>query len=193
MDLTQIRDRIMKITGHKDADDVDDEINMVQRQYIQPAAKLQATAQYTTIAQNEAIPLASIATNIHEITQISDITAGANFPTPVPLLKGKDVGGLYGARKYGNTVHLRHIGAGTVLSVAYEQRLQDLGGGEGRVTTPEIEERWHDLYWLGALALIIPEKHYPLFKDRLDAYGKERTRQTKWLGGSARIKLREVF
>lgn len=192
MDLTQIRDRIMKITGHKDADDVDDGINMVQRQYIQPAAKLQATAQYTTIAQDEAIPLASIATNIHEITQIRDITAGANFPIPVPLLKGKDVGGLYGARKYGDIVYLRHIRAGTVLDVAYEQRLRDLGGGAEQVTTPDIDEGWHDLYWLGALGVMMPEKHYPLFKDRLDAYNKERTRQTKWLGGSARIKLRGV-
>lgn len=192
MDLTIIRDRILNRSGSSmQPEEIDDEINFAQSTYIQPLAKLQTEAQYTTIATDETVPLISIATDIYEITSINDISTG--FPLNVPLLKSKDSGATYGARKYGDNLFLQSITAGVVLNVAYDCKLKRLGAGVDEVTTPEIEERWHDLYYLGALALIIPEKYYPLFQDRLSAFSRERTRQTKWLGGSAKIKLREVF
>ena len=191
MDLTQLRDRVFKKLSlirnvpRLNADDIDDEINMAQRQYIQLAAKLQAMAEYTTTAQDEAALLSDIAPDIYRITQINDITQ--NYPAEVPLLKSKDSSLIYGARLYAGILHLQGITAGRRLEVAYEQRLKDLGEGSLEVTIPEIDERWHDLYWLGALALIVPTMYYQLFTDRLNAFRKERARETSWLGGKARI------
>jgi len=194
MDLTQLRNRVLKklsVVGNVprlNADDIDDEINMAQRQYIQPVAKLQAMAEYTTTARDEAALLSDIAPDIYRITQISDITQ--NYPAEVPLLKSKDSDRIYGARLYAGILHLQGIAAGRRLEVAYERRLTDLGEGSLDVTTPEIDERWHDLYWLGALALIAPEMYYQLFTDRLIAFRKERASETSWPGGKARINLR---
>ena len=191
MDLTQLRDRVFKKLSlirnvpRLNADDIDDEINMAQRQYIQPAAKLQAMAEYTTTAQDEAALLSDIAPDIYRITQINDITQ--NYPAEVPLLKSKDSALIYGARLYAGILHLQGIAAGRRLEVAYERRLKDLGEGSLDVTTPEIDEQWHDLYWMGALALILPEMHYPLFADRLNAFRKERAVETSWLGSKAKI------
>lgn len=184
MDLTQLRDRVFRRLKNPyiDTEDIDDEMNMVQRAYIQPVARLQKSTTYTTTEDNEEVELAALAPDIYHITFITD------NGREVPLLKSRDIGN-YGARVYGDKLSLQGIGAGQVLAIDYEKQLKSLGLNEGEVTEPEIEEQWHDLYWLGALAMLEPERYYPVFQDRLREFKFDRNKKCRVHGGRIKHRL----
>jgi len=187
MDLTEIRNRVMKVTDHLNVDDVDAEINMVQRQYVQPVAKIPGEATYTTLEDNEELDVAAdIADDVYLFNFIRDITLD-NRGSPVPLLKDSDTR-TYGARYHNGKLALLGIGEGRKLLIAYYKRLASIGEGLNEVIVPEIPEQWHDLYWIGAAAMINPERYYGLFQDRLREFKLERIRDARPYG--ARINLR---
>lgn len=187
MDLTEIRNRAMRVTDHLNVDDVDAEINMVQRQYIQPLAKIPGEVTYTTLEANEEIDVATdLAEDVYLFNFIRDITLD-NRGSPVPLLKDSDAS-AYGARYHNGKLAFLGVGAERKLLIAYYKRLANIGEGPNEVIVPEIPEQWHDLYWLGAAAMINPERYYGLFQDRLTEFKRERTRDTRPYG--ARINLR---
>lgn len=176
MDLTEIRNRVMRVTGHRDVDDIDSEINMVQRQYIQPIAKVTKEVVYTTVDANETVDVkGSIADDLYVINFIRDITA-REAGTPVPLL-GDSTDSRFGARYHNGELEFVGIPAVRKLLISYYKLLKDLD--ERDAIVPEIPEQWHDLYWMGAAAMLSPERFFSLFQDRLLEFKRERTKQTR--------------
>ena len=181
MDLTEIRNRVMKVTGHMDVDDIDSEINMVQRQYIQPAAKIGGETTLTTQEDHQTFDLADIADDIYLLNFVRDITYGMPGGQNIPLLRDSSTG-TYGARYHNGRLDLPGVGEGKKILVAYYRRLPDLGEGEDEVTEPGIPAQWHDLYWLGAAGMINPERFFSIFHDRLAEFKRERTREARPYG-----------
>jgi hypothetical protein len=189
MDLTQIRDIVFRktkgLTSKPDVFDIDDALSMTHNTYIQPAAKIPETADYVTTAENETVKLASIAEDIYRIDSVQDVTGSDRGPN-IALLNTEDTQG-YGVRREGDTVYFQGIGSGVKVRFRYQKKLKMLGTGEGQVTTPEIDERWHDLYWLGVVAML-DFNAYPFFQDRLSMFESERDRELRPRG--RRIKAR---
>lgn len=187
MDLTQIRDIIIRKTkaSNPDVFDIDDALSMVHDTYIQPVAKILASADYTTTAENEAVELASIADDIYRIDSVQNVTASDRGPD-ICLLNAGDTQG-YGVRQKGDMLYFQGLGSGIKARVHYQKRLKKLGTGEDQVLTPAIDEQWHDLYWLGAVAML-DLNAYAFFQDRLASFKAERERELRPRGG--KIKAR---
>lgn len=183
MDLVEIRNRVMRIVHNRNVDDIDAEINMVQRQYIQPVALVPGEKLHTTQTANETIDLPGDAYRLNFIHDTTIADRGSN----VPLLKDSDTN-AYGARYHSGKLILLGIAAGRNLQIAYYRRLHDLGEGAGEVLTPGIPEQWHDLYWLGAVAMFDMDRFYILFQDRLREFKLDRINETRPYG--ARINPR---
>jgi hypothetical protein len=187
MELTEIRNRVMNITGHLDVDYIDAEINMVQRQYIQLVARIPGEVTHTTSEDNEELDVAAdIAGDVYLFNFIRDITLN-NRGALVPLLKDSDAS-AYGARYHNGKLALLGVGEGRKLLIAYYKRLADIGEGAGEVIVPEIPEQWHDLYWLGAAAMINPERYYALFQDRLRDFKLERISESRPHGQRQKVR-----
>lgn len=177
----------MNKAGLKDAFKVDDEINMVQRQYIQPVAKIPGDVLHTTTEADEELDVATdIAADVYRLNFIRDITINERG-TPVPLLMDSKTS-AYGARYHNGMLFLSGVQAERDLFIAYYRRLSPLGEGAGEVIVPEIPEQWHDLYWMGAAAMIVPERFYQFFVDRLREFERERTRETRPLGSRMNVR-----
>ena len=253
MDLTEIRNRVMEKTGNSNPDYIDSEINMVQRQYIQPIARVPGEAYYTTEAEKTVegenlttadnltytskhspikrgsltlydadgdeikesdanypavnydagsmifdagepdvtadytsvvvVSLTDIANDIHRINFIADITNGTRWDN-VNLLLDFDACS-HGVRVSNGKVYFHGITEGRTLLFGYHVKLTDLSATN---VTPEIDEQWHDLYWLGAAAMINPERYYALFQDRLREFKLDRISESRPHGQKLRVK-----
>lgn len=244
MDLVQIRDMVLRRAPTTKIDDIDDMLNMVQRQDIQPLAKKpgivnhikagpetvsgeanaldvtgtiytttyspllpgavtvkvnddaketddagfehtidyeaglitfdatqagnEVTVDYTT---EDSIRLTSLASDIYQITAIKQILTGGGYGE-IPFLPYDDADS-FGIRLYNDRLYFQGVTEGTALAFHYWKALSELGTASGQVTTPEIDARWHDLYWLGALAMLLPEKWLVQFDNRLEAYKRD--------------------
>ena len=226
----------MQKTKNKDPDFIDSEINFVQRQYIQPIARIEAEVYYHTseAKQVESTALAStdylvyqaehypikpysenvyiasvettrgaatyptmdyeagtftfpsthadvtadyetlvvertsdIATDIYELNFISDVTDGTRWPG-VNLLNDFETQEP-GIRRHNDRLYFHSINGERTLKIGYHKEITDLSETNA---TPEIDAQWHDLYWLGACAMIDPQ-YYGLFTDRLREYKLE--------------------
>ncbi len=185
MDLTEIRNRVMRRAGVQLVDDVDDEINMVQRQYIQPVAAIHEEAEYETTEADEEIVLTALANDIYRLNYIIDITHH-DRGISVPLLHESRTEKI-GARRQGSKIRFVGIQAERKLLVAYHKQLKELGTMAGQVSEPEIPEQWHDLYWMGALSMFIPD-YFPIFQDRLREFKLERKLEGKPYGMPMKVR-----
>jgi hypothetical protein len=246
MDLTQIRAKIIALSGIRDVFTVDDAINQAQRQYIQPIAKLPGLANivapgqrtvvgednaldvtntiYTTTykpllpgsvqvlvggtlreddatgytytidyengtvtfdaAQTDAvtvnyttensIKLTDIAADIYLLSAVKWVNGGNRY-AEIPLLPAEDSISA-GLRRYNDRVYLQGYPGEMHLAVQYWRLLSDFGTATGQITTPQIAALWHDLYWVGALAVLNPTGYMALFLNRLEAYEREQHR-----------------
>jgi len=175
MDLTEIRDIVMMKTHNYNVDETDDAIRLVQRTYIQPIARLNKTATYTTDG-SDSININKVANDIYKINQVVD---GKNT---IPLVNVDEVD-RYGIRRDGNTLHFQGISSGRELRFHYQAQLNELNADH---TVPDIDEDWHDLYWLGAAAIIKPDM-FPLFQDRLTYFKNQMVRKDRPRGTRARV------
>ncbi len=132
----------------------------------------QTAAITVTYVAEERLPLSDLAADIYEIDYIRDITRGLPG-LDVSLLEPYDNFRYQGVQLYNGVLKFRNIDARSVLRFYYYQRLSRLGSGPGEVDVPEIDARWHDLYWKGAIAQF-DETKYPLFMNRLSAFELER-------------------
>ena len=171
MEFTEIRDIALKKTGAT-IEDVEDALRFIHNSYIQPSAKIQKTAEYTVSA--ESVSLSDIADDIYKINWVK-------AKGEVPLLNDDDTES-YGVRRYGDTVYFQHINTGTVLTISYQQRLKGIGD------IPEIEEEWHDLYWLGAVAVLDLE-FMPIFLERLSEFRNYMIRKSRPAGFRVKQRL----
>jgi len=179
MDLTEIRNRVMRRAGVQLVDDVDDTINMVQRQYIQPIAAIHEEVEHETTEADEEIDMTALASDIYRLNYIIDITHH-DRGMGVPLLHESHTGKI-GARRQGGKIRFVGIQAERKLFIAYHKQLKELGTMSGQVSEPEIPEQWHDLYWMGALSMFIPD-YFPIFQDRLREFKLERKLEGKNYG-----------
>lgn len=175
MDLTQLRERTLRGVANAQIlvtlEDVDDALNMVQRQFIQPEARMEATALYVT-QELDNVEYVQI-TDLYELRFIKDETE-AQPGTDVAILNSYD-SYRAGVRRFADTFYLQRMGPNRKFRFFYYQILPDLG-----VTSPYpvIDERWHDLYWMGAVAHLDPTNPtmMGIFRDRLIEYRNERRR-----------------
>lgn len=238
MNLTEIRDRVMQKVGLQNVHEVDHEINLVQRQFIQPVARLPGEAYHITKGQQNikgeelettddinytfahspvrrgsltlydasgeeieeddanypevdydagtlqfgaveadvtadymnvvVTDLADIASGIYRISFVADMTTGTRWQEQALLNDFYTEG--YGVRLFNNKLYFHGMPEGRTLLIGYYRRLSDLD--ELGVREPEIDAQWHDLYWLGAIAMIEPQ-YYALFMDRLREFKME--------------------
>lgn len=181
MDLTELRQRVLRETrtlpDPPTTEDVDDALNLVQRTYLQPIARLRATSTYTTTSEAlEIIPVATVAPDIYELRTVKDET-GEKFATDVPMLAEDDVD-HFGIRRYGDTFYLQRMAPGRKLRCYYFQLLPELGG---TVQTPALPATFHDVYWLGAASYLNPANRMlaQTFRDRLDSFRTARMKQQR--------------
>lgn len=185
MDLTDLRQRVIRETRVlpmlPSIEDIDDALNMVQRTYIQPIAKVECTSTYTT-TESDHLEFVKI-TDMYQLRFVQDETAG----TPgfsVTILNQDETSGMEGDRSQGirlhsDTFYIQNYDAGTKFKFYYYSRLKDLGTGTAETTVPEINEQWHDLYWLGAASWLYPQNQMLLnsFYQRLDAFRADRLKR----------------
>jgi len=133
----------------------------------------QAAAVTVDYTEEDSMLLTTIASDIYKITAIKEVI-GAGIYGDIPFRSFED-GDRIGVRLYNDRLYFQGIPAGTPLAVHYWKTLSELGSGSGQVATPEIPAQWHDLYWLGALALLRPAEWYSQFAARLDAFTQEMT------------------
>jgi len=179
----------MRTTAHLNVDDIDAEINIVQRQYIQPLARLPGEATCTTLEANQGVDMAAeIAADIYRLNFVRDITFSSRGRV-MPLL-GDSSTNAYGARYHNGRLVFVGVPAGRKLLITYYRLLTTLGEGTDEAIVPDIPEVWHDLYWLGAAAMINPERYYPLFQDRLREFKLDRISETRPHGTRVRASRR---
>lgn len=179
MDLTELRNRVLRKLEHLgiNVDDVDAELNMVQRQYIQPYARMPGTVQHTTTDQNEVVLLGDIAEDIYRINFITDVTGGKGLWIEVPLVSDFSVISR-GARVHDGSLYLQGIDKEKTLTIAYWKKLRELGVGENLTTIPDVPEQWHDLYVTGAVAMI-ESTYYPMFSAQHQEFRRERLKESR--------------
>lgn len=184
MDLTNLRQRVIRETRllptPPSVEDIDDAINMVQRTYIQPLAKVEMTKAYTTTSDDEET---YTITDMYQVRFVKDETGGTPG-TPVTILNQDETEGnegdrYQGVRLYGDAFTIHQYDRGTRLKFYYHRRLSDLGTGAGDTTEPQINEQWHDLYWLGAASWFYPQNQMLLnsFYQRLEAFRADRLKR----------------
>lgn len=171
MDLAEIRDRIMRKTHVQNVDELDADINLVQRQYIQPLARVINYLEHVTEDQDDEVDLPEDYYKLHWARDITDTRRGMDIP-----MISDSKGDRKGIRIANPKMQFLGIMPDRRIQVAYRKLLSDLGPGGG-VTEPEIPELWHDLYWLGVLAIQQPEGFFELFQDRLTAFKVEQENQ----------------
>jgi len=176
MELTEIRDLVIRKTGKNDIDDVDDAISLVHKTYIQPAARIIKSFTYTT-GQAEEIDLTDLAQDIYKIVQV-DCNG-----VPLSLLNLNETD-KFGVRRDGDKIYFQGVGSGKKLTFRYQAKLKELNKDN---PVPEIDEDWHDLYWLGAVA-ILDLNWYALFQERLAKFKYEMFRKNRPRGGRVRVK-----
>ena len=202
MDLTILRNHVfnrLRQVPHlmqlPEVDDIDDILNHVQETYIQPVAKVEGIVDVELPAEGkewiepqhfDGVPrvfafegfcyIEDIAKDVYEIAHIRDITKGLPG-LDVPLLDFADNWTYEGVQEYSGMVYFRNIPNNTLLRFQYFKKLRPLGTGEEETTVPDIDPRWHDLYWMGAVGQY-SENILPLFMDRLERFDRERTEKT---------------
>lgn len=190
MDLTQIRDIVFRKTKRFNPDiyDIDDALKLVHDTHIQPIAKVQGTADRTTTESDESVLLTTIASDVYRnrIDFIRNVSSTDRGPE-IPLLNANNTQD-YGVRISAGTVYFQGIESGVKARFYYQKKLKSLGIGTDRVTTPEIEEQWHDLYWLGAVAML-DVNYYPMFQDRLTKFKHEVERDLRPRGGKIKARV----
>lgn len=170
MELTEIRDAVMERTGIVNPYTIDDAINAVQTAYIQPIERQFKTASHKV--EDSTATLSDVADDIYRIDRV------VKGKEKVPLLNPNDQSDEYGVRQEGDTLHFQSIKKGSNLEFHYEKKLKRLGSGPDEVTVPEIDEGWHMLYWMGAVAMLDSE-FFQVFEERLERYRQERVRLTR--------------
>lgn len=180
MELREIQNMIgLKVQGLgpvPSPEEMKTAIDAVQRMYIQPVAKIRATADYTTTKGSDSVDLSLIADDIYKINFIQDVTSE---PVGVDILVEDDTLG-YGIRLSGDTVHFQRVSAGKTFRFFYEKRLRNLGPNENETRVPDIGEDWHDLYWLGVVALLDPNPvKEARFREKLDEFRYESARRSR--------------
>lgn len=180
MELIEIRNRVIKELKKRkldyDIDDIDDAVNTVNRQHIQPVALLGKQVEYTTTEDNEEIAISTLGTDIYKIDFVRDVS----YYEPgsrIEVINTEDTLLERCIRRTENTLYLYNIDAGTKLNFYCHQKLKKIGPGEGETLTPEINEAWHDLYWLGALAEF-DISILPVFMQRLSVFTSDRREKT---------------
>ncbi len=181
MDLTELRDRVMRRVGRQNVDEVDAEINFVQRTYLQPDARIEESFEYETTELNDEVDAPNDLYLLHYVRDTTNYAVG----TDIPLVSGHR-SDMTGARLVDGKIQLLGLTAGRTLLIVYHKMLPDLE--PGGVTTPIIPEQWHDLYWLGASAQFAPQVYADLFFDRLTAFRMERIQKANPHG--ARLSVR---
>lgn len=176
MDLVEIRNKVMKELKKRkldyDVDEIDDAINTINGQHIQPAALISKQIPYTTAEDNEVIVISDLADDIDSIDFVRD-TSYFEPGDRIEVINAEDTMLERCIRKTENTLYLYNIDAGTKLNFYCYQKLKKIGPGEGETLTPEISEIWHDLYWLGALSEF-DVSILPVFMQRLSAFASDR-------------------
>ena len=188
MDLTQIRDIVFRKTKglNPDVDDIDDALKLVHDTYIQPIAKVQDTADYTTTEEDESVLLTAIAADVYRIDFIRKVTSTDRGPD-IPFLNANNTQD-YGVRLNAGTVYFQGIESGVIARFYYQKKLKSLGSATDQATTPEIDEQWHGLYWLGAVAML-DLNLYPMFQDRLTEFKHEAERDLRPRGGKIKARV----
>ena len=234
---------VMEETGVRNPDKVDAKINLAQRQYIQPVARLPGEAYYTTTAEEivegeklttldnltytsayspikrgsltlydasggeieeddanyptidydagsivfaiaepdvtadytnvVVTTLTDIATDVYRINFIADITSGTRWDN-VEMLPDFDADGP-GVRLSNGKLYFHGINEDQTFLIGYHVKLTDLSATNA---TPEIDEQWHDLYWMGAVAMLNPQ-YMPMFLDRLKEFKLDRIAESR--------------
>lgn len=188
MDLTELRNRVMvecrQLPVQPSVDDVDDALNLVQREYLQPEAKLECVTSTTT--QQDYEPEHIAISDLYQLRYVRDET-DPRMPIVVDVLAAHDTLGR-GVRYWSDVWVIQHMPRGRKLVFYYHKLLRDLGAGG--VLTPDLPERWHDLLWLGAAATLGVAARQGQFLDRLEAFKTER-----WHGGRqpARMRARPLY
>lgn len=200
MDLTEIRNRVLKKLPDLDSFDVDDYINMVQRSHIQPYARVQReidqVVEVTEIILGYGLtdygnsPYGAAEINsppdlykviyMHEVSNSNDIKE-------LPIINEKDKYS-YGIRMFNDKIYLQAKPGTYTVRMGYHKKLKDLGPGNNKVTVPEIEDIWHDLYWLGVLALENEAQYGNRFFRLLEDFKLERLRKVN--PGTRKVKQR---
>ena len=178
MELTIIRDRILnrlRDVNLINSSTIDEEINMVQRQYIQPVARLPGVAEYTTTKFDETVDKNTIAEDIYRFNIVT--LTNTREEVRILLLDDYHIDGK-GVRPVGNQVYFQNMKEGQELRFYYFKRLRDLGEGEDQIQVPDIEDQWHDLYVMGVLATWLPD-YYPMFREQLESFRKDRMEETR--------------
>ena len=125
----------------------------------------------------EIVDVADFATDIYEFDMIRDLTHGLPG-REVRLLRSHNLRDRSGVLLYDDQLYFREIERNRIFRFFYFRKLSRLGPGAGEVTTPEIDPRWHDLYWLGALTQF-DERTVPIFMAKLNDFTVEREDKTR--------------
>ena len=133
-------------------------------------AEPDVTADYHNVVVAD---VSDVATDIYRIQFISDITTGTRWRN-IPLLRDFDTGAA-GIRFFNSKFYFHGVSPGRTFLVGYHKVLTDLSVAHQE---PEIDERWHDLYWLGAIAMTDPDL-YPQFVERLKAFREDRLEESR--------------
>jgi len=182
VELVELRNRVFRElrTQHPKLlpEEIDDALNATQQVYIQPVARERAKATHTiSSAEHQAkqLALGDVMIDLYELDFVKDETHGLPGTT-VSVLSPSDAQHA-GIRIIGDTLYLFGQSAGNVLAFYYFRKLKDLGTATEQVTVPEIDERWHDLYWLGAVVdLVAGHARTEQFFTRLAEFRAERQR-----------------
>lgn len=142
-------------------------------------AEAGVTADYTNVV---VVALSTIATDIYRINFIVDITSSTiwNNVNNLPDFEAEKPG----VRLFNDKVYFHGLAEDRTLLFGYHKKLTDLSATN---QTPEIEEQWHDLYWLGGIALIDLNR-MPLFLDRLREFKLDRLDEVRPHGQKLKIK-----
>ena len=188
MDLTEIRDRVMRRTRdmrpRPSVEEVDDAINSAQRGLIQPVARIRGIEEFTFPFAEGEIPLEDIAEDIYRIDFFMDPTSGAKYG-----ILNEDEAGL-GIRIGDGRVWVKGVRPGRKVLVYYQKALPELGTGPDQVRAPVIPAIYHDIYWLGALDELKPGS-VPRLNDRLRRFERERRNAGRYYG--PRVHVRRIW
>ena len=132
-------------------------------------AQADVTIDYET---EDSVLKTAIASDLYRMAAVKIILSGGSY-TDIPLLPYSDADHT-GLRQYNDRIYFQGIVAGQMLAIQYWRKLSDLGTATGQVSTPQIDEQWHDLYWMGALSMLRPQEWMGQFLDRLDAFKRDR-------------------